>query len=233
MLPTLKVYDIDYSFIIKNYLDVDLWQKTWTLFQYKDTVFTINLSSIDCKDNSICFLVKCNKLEYGLENIWYYINSDMTIKMLINKINTAIWNLIHTYENTIIRDTPEVHKCKELESEEESRLTEIADDFLDEQGVTNDDIRYAYISSYVSNNKHANDYTNNVIDSMRYTKLPDLYLVFAKVTKNVNRKQLVLNANRSNTNLVELLDSVDSYYNELDNEDSTLNKSFMDSLEAI
>ena len=233
MLPTLKVYDIDYSFIIKNYLDVDLWQKTWTLFQYKDTVFTINLSSIDCKDNSICFLVKCNKLEYNSQTIWYYINSDMTIKMLIDKINTAIWDLICIYERTIIRNTPEVHRCVELEYEEESRLTEIADDFLDEQGVTNADIRDAYISSYVSNNKHASDYTNDVIDNMKYTKLPDLYLVFAKVTKNVNRKQLVLNANVSNTKLVELLDSVDSYYSELDNEDSTLNKSFMDSLEAI
>lgn len=233
MLPTLKVYDIDYSFIIKNYLDVDLWQKTWTLFQYKDTVFTINLSSIDCKDNSICFLVKCNKLEYHSQSIWYHINSDMTIKMLINKINTSIWDLICIYERTIIRDTLEVRRCIELEHEEESRLTKIADDFLDEQGVTNADIRDAYISSYVSNNKHASDYTNDVIDNMKYTKLPDLYLVFAKVTKNVNRKQLVLNANVSNTKLVELLDSVDSYYNELDNEDSTLNKSFMDSLEAI
>ena len=233
MLPTLKVYDIDYSFIIKNYLDVDLWQKTWTLFQYKDTVFTINLSSIDCKDNSICFLVKCNKLEYNAQTIWYYINSDMTIRMLINKINTAIWDLINTYERRIIRKTPEVCRCVELESEEESRLTEIANDFLDEQGVTNDDIRDAYISSYVSNNKHASDYTNDVVNNMKYTKLPDLYLVFAKVTKNVNRKQLVLNANKSNTDLVELLDCVDSYYNDLNDEDSDLNKSFMDSLEAI
>ena len=153
--------------------------------------------------------------------------------MLIDKTNTSIWDLICAYERTIIRDTPEVRRCMELEREEESRLTEIADDFLDEQGVTNADIRDAYISSYVSNNKHASDYTNDVIDNMKYTKLPDLYLVFAKVTKNVNRKQLVLNANVSNTKLVELLDSVDLYYNELDNEDSTLNESFMDSLEAI
>ena len=28
----LKVYDIDYSFIIKNYLSPELWEKTWTLF---------------------------------------------------------------------------------------------------------------------------------------------------------------------------------------------------------
>ena len=153
--------------------------------------------------------------------------------MLIDKTNTSIWDLICAYERTIIRDTPEVRRCMELEREEESRLTEIADDFLDEQGVTNADIRDAYISSYVSNNKHASDYTNDVIDNMKYTKVPDLYLVFAKVTKNVNRKQLVLNANVSNTKLVELLDSVDLYYNELDNEDSTLNESFMDSLEAI
>ena len=32
-LPVLKVYEIDYSFIIKNYLNPEMWSKTWTLFQ--------------------------------------------------------------------------------------------------------------------------------------------------------------------------------------------------------
>ena len=32
VLPIIKVFDVDYSFIIKNYLDPKMWQKEWTLF---------------------------------------------------------------------------------------------------------------------------------------------------------------------------------------------------------
>ena len=57
MLPELKVYEIDYSFIIKNYLDKNLWKKQWTLFVYKDYVFTLNLYKIDTEDCSIGFKI--------------------------------------------------------------------------------------------------------------------------------------------------------------------------------
>ena len=36
----IKAYDIDYSFIIKNYLDPKLWEKEWTLSMYKELVVT-------------------------------------------------------------------------------------------------------------------------------------------------------------------------------------------------
>ena len=32
LMIDLKVYDIDYEFIIKNYTDPKLWDKTWNLF---------------------------------------------------------------------------------------------------------------------------------------------------------------------------------------------------------
>ena len=51
----IKIYDIDYSFIIKNYLDREMWQKEWTLFVYGDKSFVIYLSSIDTRNNSIYF----------------------------------------------------------------------------------------------------------------------------------------------------------------------------------
>ena len=38
MLPTLKVYEIDYSWIISNYLDKELWDKKWNLFYMNRTV---------------------------------------------------------------------------------------------------------------------------------------------------------------------------------------------------
>lgn len=48
----LKVYDVDYSFIIKNYLASDLWQKTWTLFVYKNVRVTLDLYKIEVKKHT-------------------------------------------------------------------------------------------------------------------------------------------------------------------------------------
>ena len=38
-LPIIKNFEIDYSFIIKNYLNPELWHKKWNLFIYKNFVF--------------------------------------------------------------------------------------------------------------------------------------------------------------------------------------------------
>ena len=55
MLPAIKVWKMDYSFIIKNYLNPALWQKTWTLFEYKDFVITIKLTKIETENMRIVF----------------------------------------------------------------------------------------------------------------------------------------------------------------------------------
>ena len=47
---TLKKYDVDYSFIIRNYLSPELWKKTWTLFVYKNIRITLNLYYIWVND---------------------------------------------------------------------------------------------------------------------------------------------------------------------------------------
>lgn len=50
----LKVYDVDYSFIIKNYLDERLWEKEWTIFTYKRYEITLKLDSINVRTKTIC-----------------------------------------------------------------------------------------------------------------------------------------------------------------------------------
>lgn len=59
MLPAIKVWKMDYSFIIKNYLNPALWQKTWTLFEYKDFVITIKLTKIETENMRIVFRLTC------------------------------------------------------------------------------------------------------------------------------------------------------------------------------
>ena len=38
----IKRYEVDYSFIIKNYLHESLWNKKWTLFVYKNYTFYLD-----------------------------------------------------------------------------------------------------------------------------------------------------------------------------------------------
>ena len=55
---SLKVYDVDYSFIIKNYLDEKLWDKEWTIFIYKNFQIILRLNSINVRDKVIWFEVE-------------------------------------------------------------------------------------------------------------------------------------------------------------------------------
>lgn len=69
-------------------------------------------------------------------------------------------------------------------------LKEIAERFLDDNGVSNEDIRDAYINAYVNNNSKLDIYKSRLIETLQYQTFPDLYLVYAnaagdeKVIKN-------------------------------------------------
>lgn len=43
----IKKYEVDYSFIIRNYLSPKMWEKVWTLFLYKNFRFTLQISNIE------------------------------------------------------------------------------------------------------------------------------------------------------------------------------------------
>ena len=82
----IKVYKIDYEFIIKNYLDRKLWKQIWNLFVFKDNVFTLKLSSINTKEEKIYFDVEFNKLNnqwiYSKNETVLYDLNNMTIELL-------------------------------------------------------------------------------------------------------------------------------------------------------
>ena len=112
MLPQIKVYEIDYDFIIKNYLDKELWQKKWTLFVYKDNVFTINLHSINCKNNAITFEINYNKLEHCWysNTVDYYIDNmsiaqinEIPVGTLVTRVTSDTNALSDLFTNTIVQ----------------------------------------------------------------------------------------------------------------------------------
>ena len=111
-LPAIKVYDIDYSFIIKNYLNPEMWQKTWTLFQYKTFVVTLQLTYINCQDEKITLRVKIkdNSSEHEYAYDWgrnpdkdasddvYYSLKINNLNFLKNSVENSVFNAIERLE---------------------------------------------------------------------------------------------------------------------------------------
>lgn len=189
MLPTIKVYEIDYNFIIKNYLDPKLWNKSWTVFVYRDFVFTLKMTHITVTTNTITFEVKLNKhwnsrhFDYNIEN--------SNINFLKKSLKGTIKRLIGDYEESEIRSSDGYSILEQNLLEAENKLEEIANDFLDDEGVTNKEIRELYVENYVDNNSERWDKLDKYITSLKYTDCTDLYMIFAEATNDESLKDIV------------------------------------------
>lgn len=194
MFPTIKQYNIDYEFLISNYLNKELWKKKWNLFVYKDNVFTLNLYTIHTKSDSISFEINYNKLDsFCSETITYYLNNT-TIKVLKQQINGAIFRLMERYDEQLCRNTDGYREICRMYNDECDELREIAKDYLDDCGVTQDDIREVYIDRYVSDNTKCDIHKSNYVRGNKYKQIPDMFLVFTKITDDKNRYNIVVDA---------------------------------------
>lgn len=189
MLPSIKVYEIDYDFIIKNYLDPKLWNKSWTVFIYRDFVFTLRMTKITVISNTITFEVKLNKywdsghFDYNVEN--------SNIDFLKKSLKGTIKRLIEEYEKIQIINSDGYNILEQNLLEAENKLEEIANDFLDDEGVTNKEIRELYVENYVDNNSERWHKLDKYITSLKYTDCTDLYMIFAEATNDELLKDAV------------------------------------------
>ena len=219
----LKVYDIDYSFIIKNYLDPKLWEKEWTLFIYKKFIITLRLKYIYVYNKKITFEIKVtdnNSKSWNrsvTREIDYSLNVD-NINILKKAINKLILNAIREIENKLyITKTDEYDKLLELQEQERYRLTDIANDFLDENDITNENIREAYIEAYVDNTETIWEMKKDYEDENIYKMIPDLYLTFARATNNKDLEEEILVKNAEKKE--ELLKQLKEFEEYLETED--------------
>ena len=184
-----KVYDVDYSFIVKNYLSPDVWEKEWTLYIYKDIEFSLQLYQIDCQDSAIWFEIRIKNKNIGYTNsssIKYNIkNSNITV--LKKQINGGIFELMRSYEKyVIVQSEGYIHLC-ELYEDEDDNLTKLAEEFLDSNCVSNREIRDVYIDNYVSNHRKRYTAESNYKSAHEYLMLPDYFLTFTKVVDDKSR----------------------------------------------
>lgn len=242
----LKKYEMDWDFIISNYLNPELWEKKWTLFQYKEWVITIKLNSIECQDNKINFLleIKDNSTERKYKDAWGSHNRDKTawcfinyslkiddIQFLIRKIQNGIWDLIIRIEQENIRTLEIYEQIKSSANHEKRELERIAENFLDDEGVTNEEIRDVYIENYVENNQKIEDKLDEILYENEYTIFTDFYLVYAESTKNEKMIEKAKNKTKKVADIESIQEEVKKYMQKIETEE--FEDEMRDNLEEI
>lgn len=232
MLLALKVFEIDYSFIIKNYLNPELWNKEWTLFVYKSFIFTLKLYSINCKDEKIAFELKLrdslNIDDYvddwisnpneSYDHIYFSLKIDDT-DFLKRKINSSMIERIKKLEERKVKASTDYQLIQENEQKEEEKLRKIAEAFLDNNNVSNKDIREVYIDSYIDNNKQTDTYLNNMINNFRYNVLTDFYLILGETNKDTSLIEKVKEQAKNKIELENIVQEVNEYMKYIETED--------------
>lgn len=230
----IKIYEIDYDFILKNYTDQKLWDKEWTIFVFKNYVFKISLERIYTKSKKIIFNLRlssdldiwCNvassEIEYSIEN--------MSIDFLKTMIKLKMFNLVEKLEENYIEEADETYiETYRSRDEEREQLEAIAENFLDSEHVYNDEIREAYIDKFVDDNEKIWEYLIQIRNEKKYTYLTDLWLVLAEISEDIELKQEIRNNNEKN--LTELEAEIHNFIENLESEDYT--KEMESNLEAI
>lgn len=223
----LKVYNVDYSFIIKNYLDQKLWEKEWTIFTYKRFEITLKLDSIGIKNKRIWFEVTIkdnseeNKNYFGksVRDTFSYALSVENINILKNTLNHTIFCLMQKLEEESYTElTYEYKKIIDMRYEELEKLEKIAEEFLDSERVRNEEIREAYIEYYINKNEKVYELRDNYKNEMKYRMITDFYVAFLKATDDKDRLEII-RQKIGNSKLEETLEKIKEYEEYMETEE--------------
>lgn len=222
----LKVYDVDYSFIIKNYLDEKLWEKEWTIFVYKRFKVMLRLDSINVKTKGIWFEViiddnsedNKNFQKRFTESFLYHLSVE-NIDILKKQLNSTIFKVIKRLElESYIQHTDKYEELSDMKYEEYQKLEEIANEFLDSESVTNNEIREAYIDYYIDKNEKVYELKNQYIEEMKYKIITDFYVAFLQATNDEDRLEII-RQRIGQSELEETIKIIEEYKEYMETED--------------
>lgn len=223
MLPQIKTYEIDYQFIIDNYTDPKLWDKVWNLFIFRNYVYTLTLSSIDVKKYEINFEIRLESdldiYNHNKSTIIKHNLKNSTIEILKKQINGAMFTLAEWLEKEVIQNSSEYQEIENSRYNERQYLEDIANEFLDDNGVTNDDIREVYVDYYVDNNETIYERLSDLENEMRYNHLTNLFLILVECSNDESRKELVIKNQNNEEKIQQIINEVDEYMQYVETEE--------------
>lgn len=181
---TLKVYKMDYSFLIKNYLNPEMWQREWTLFEYKEYKVTLNIWSIMTRTEQISLDIKLHYVDekgykdYKERTISFSLKIE-DITFLKRQINSAIFDLMVQVERErFIMRSDEFLQLQDMKWDEKNKLAEFANAFLNDNKIVNNHIREAYVDAYIDEYAKVPDMMTDYVMSRAYKEIPDVYLTW-------------------------------------------------------
>ena len=123
------------------------------------------------------------------------------------------------YEEDCIEDTPGYRRIRDARDEERCMLKDIAIQFLDSNGITNDDVRDAYIDRYIDRNETTYRKLNDYKCAYKFNLLTDMFLVYCKITNDQVRLQNVKAAIKDKNRLTIVEAEVEAFMEEMNTED--------------
>lgn len=216
----IKVYDVNYDFILKNYLSPELWDRKWTLFNYKNYVIQLSLHAVYVGSKQIYFRIEIydstNLERKDYDYAYYYLQTD-NVNILKKKINSAVYNAIGSLEDQYVRESDEYLEIEEVVELEKQKLEEMASEFLDDNNVSNEDIRQAYIEKYIDENCDTDSKLRSFVYKKRYDVLTDLWLCYANSVKDESRLKEIKNFSRNDVD--RILKEIEEYKLEMESEE--------------
>lgn len=186
-----KVVRLDVDVILRNYNKPEFWKKEWLIFKSNILEIYARILSIDIEGNKINMgvykktdYIYCKKLKRKVYTPTYWKKTfiipieheDYSKHKFQSDLLSCAIKVILDVEDNMIEEYSEYDNADKLEEEYKEKLKSIAEEFLDSEGVSNSDIREAYIDSYI-NKCNIPDYTYDVVKNYRYTVIPHEYLM--------------------------------------------------------
>ena len=171
---SLELVHLDIKEILANYRNPKFWKKKWLIFKNKDFDIVWKMTNIKLDSYSIESVVQVINIKRP--HYWFWSTTtaycksipldhdEYTQEVFQRNILGSVISAIDYFERSIVQTTHEYKEAERLENEENEKLEEIANQFLDQEGVTNKDIREAYIEKYVSEAARYN-YTSALLSS--------------------------------------------------------------------
>ncbi len=190
-----NVVRLDLGVILANYNKPAFWKKKWVIYESKALKLVASIDTIDVKNNKIFMTIapgatrytdkksgKETSIRYTTVNVLIPIGrDDYTKEKFQNDITNSCLRAINIIEAMLIMEYGEYQNAMKLTKAYRNKLKEIAEGFLDDNNVSNKDIRSAYIETFVDNSEIP-DYSSNILNRYEYTVIPQEYLMCAAFT---------------------------------------------------
>lgn len=208
-LSTKLVY-VDYKELLENYKNPDFWGKRWTIYDYGNIKAELAINTINCQNNEIIMgldvIYKGNKKRNyrAITTAFNYIGDyyshyslgtfavpidhpEYSNEIFNNKVYGKVKSIIKAIESCLIKEFPNYKQEETRLHDLRENWKDIANDWLDEKGVEDDDIREAYIDSYISVcEDKTEDYKEKIISQNTDKVLTKELLLFASFNKKEN-----------------------------------------------